>query len=185
MTTETNEVSTEAPAITPKVVATPEFQLRGQLDNETDADYRRSIREEAKQHRLNAATWETKWKEAEAKLLAAEHEKVATLEQVQTVKEAARDQIAINNIELVAVKEGCLGTDVLEKLLDPKTFDYDESGKIKNADALIKGLKTSHPYLFGSPATASPAKVPATTSSGTKDLSDAEYKARKRAMGIR
>ncbi len=166
MTTENTEVQTEATD-----EQKSEYRLPPQLDKESDADYRRRIREEAKKYRVTAEEWQAKFKEAEAKLQNADKAQADHQTEIEKIKAETRNQIAINKIEAVAAKEGALDTDVLEKLLDPSQFVFDENGKITNATDLVAKLKAEKPYLFGSISTASTAKAPTATDQGPRKVS--------------
>lgn len=185
MTTETTEAGSETQEATTQTEATDkQFRLPPQLDKESDADYRKRIREEAKAHRLAAEEWERKAKDAEAKLQAAEQAKA---EEIESLRVQSRNQFAISKIEAIAVKEGALDTDVIEKLLNPADFAFDEAGKITNAQELVTKLKAEKAYLFGSVSTASTAKVPSETDVKAKpalQLSDEEWEARKRKYNL-
>lgn len=84
-----------------------------------------------------------------------------------------------------AVKAGLVDLDQL-KLLDVTGIKLNAEGKIEGADALFTGLKTSKPYLFGTPNTSSNTqqKPPQPNNEAKKamDMDDAEYAAAKAAL---
>lgn len=163
MTTENTEAATET---THQTVA--QVQLPAQEDGESTKDYLRRLRDENQKHRLRAEDFEKQLKDAQAKLQEADK---TTQSEIEKVKAEARNQLAITKIEAVAAKEGVLDADVLEKLLDPAKFVFDENGKITNAAELVTTLKSEKPYLFGSISTASTAKAPVATETGPRKVS--------------
>ncbi len=52
-------------------------------------------------------------------------------------------------IERAAVKAGAADPDDVYRLLDPSEFERDDSGKLTNADDLVKALLKAKPYLAG------------------------------------
>lgn len=100
-----------------------------------------------------ASTAEGKVKEFEQadqteaqKLKSTVDELKAQLTQYQEREKAAnlRSQIAEE-----ARKQNALGPDDVFALLDQAQIEVDENGKVKNAVALVNGIRTAKPYLFG------------------------------------
>jgi len=101
--------------------------------------------------------------EAQAK---AEEDKLKEKGEFQTL--AAREKeradklessLKLSRLEMLAVKEGIIDTDLL-KLADISKISF-EDGKIIGAEDIIAELKTSKPYAFGQPQTATkPSNLP-------------------------
>jgi hypothetical protein len=74
--------------------------------------------------------------------------RLAELERAQADWERERQEIMLQrHIENAAVKLGIIDTEAAWKLIDLKEVDFDDDGKPKNVEALLKALIQKKPYL--------------------------------------
>lgn len=144
-------------------------------------DYVRELREENKGWRLKADEHKKAADDAKAAADAA----VAKAETDRTEATGAADQRVIRaELKAEALKAGMVDLDGL-KLADLSTVKLNADGEVEGAEELMASLKKAKPYLFGAPNTSSTTKPPPAvppTAKHARDLTDAEYDARKREM---
>ncbi|MHB8914404.1 MAG: phage scaffolding protein [Thiobacillus sp.] len=149
-------------------------------------------REYVAELRGESATYRTKSKEAESRAEAAEAAAKAAKEsaakETQDVKANADQRVIRAELKAVAVAHGMIDMDGL-KLADLSKVTLDEHGEVVGAEDLMKALKESKPYLFKAGTTSStqdtPKKKDDTKSKTAQDMTDAEWKAEKRKLGLR
>lgn len=118
-----------------------------------DAEYVRKLRAEAAEYRKRLRELESKVKaDEEAKLTEQERlqKRLAELERAQADWERERQEILLQrHIENTAAKLGIIDPEAAWKLIDLKEVDFDEDGKPKNLETLLRALIQKKPYLAG------------------------------------
>ena len=103
-------------------------------------------------------------------------------------RSAARRTVALAKLEALATREGLQDPDLLS-LLDTSGVELDDRGRVKDAEQLIAEFRSAKPQFFGSPATSSSAPRPKADDNTSKvdasEMSDREYAALRKKMGIR
>lgn len=116
-----------------------------------DTEYVRKLRAEAAEYRKRLRELEGKVKaDEEAKMTEQERlqKRLAELERAQADWERERQEIMLQrHIENAAVKLGIIDAEAAWKLIDLKEVDFDDDGKPKNVEALLKALIQKKPYL--------------------------------------
>ncbi len=143
-------------------------------------------REYVQELRAENASYRTRANEAKTAAEVAEAAKVAALAESETkvtaATTAANERVIRAELKAVAVKAGMVDLDGL-KLADLSKVTLDEHGEVQGADDLMKALKESKPYLFGTTtSTTHPGKAPPSGDPETKlakDMTPEEYKAAK------
>ncbi|MEJ5222841.1 MAG: phage scaffolding protein [Anaerolineales bacterium] len=118
--------------------------------------------EEARKLRSEAANLRKRLKELEdqkrqmdeAKLSETERlqKRLAELERAQADWERERQEIMLQrHIENAAAKLGIVDPEAAWKLIDLKEVDFDDDGKPKNVETLLKALIQKKPYLANNP----------------------------------
>lgn len=138
------------------------------------------------------ASYRTKAKEAEERAKTAEEAaKKAQEEADAKTKEAdskANERIIRAELKAAAIKAGMVDLDGL-KLADLSTVKLNDAGEVEGADALMEAMKKAKPYLFkDATSTSHPGKPPEKSDAkdkSAKDMTDEEWKAHKRKLGIR
>lgn len=149
------------------------------------AEYVKELREENKAWRLKheAAT-----REAEEHKTAAQRAADEAKAKIAQASTAAEQRIVRAELKAAAIKAGMIDLDGL-KLADLSSVKLAEDGSVDGADALMESLKTSKPYLFGTPnSTTNPAPKPGPKPAEVKkatDMSGDEYAKAKAALGLR
>lgn len=149
-------------------------------------------REYVAELRGESATYRTKSKEAESKAEAAEAAAKAAKESadkaVQEAKTNADQRVIRAELKAIAVAHGMIDMDGL-KLADMTKVTLDEHGEVVGAEDMMKALKESKPYLFKAGTTSNPQGTPPkkddTKTKTAADMTDAEWKAEKRKLGLR
>lgn len=149
-------------------------------------------REYVAELRGESATYRTKAKEAETKAEAAELASKAAIEKAtkdaQEARSAADQRVIRAELKAEAIKAGMIDMDGL-KLADLSKIKLDDNGEVVGAEDLMKSLKESKPYLFKAGTTSStqdpPKKKDDSKPKTAQDMTDAEWKAEKRKLGLR
>jgi len=142
-------------------------------------DYVRELRAESSGYRLKAKEQEDARKAAEDVAKAATEAADARITEATNV---ANQRIIRAELKAVAIKAGIVDLDGL-KLVDLANVKLNDAGEVEGADALIEGLKTAKPYLFGAPSSSSTSTPPSNTPPSTKkatEMSKEEYDAARR-----
>lgn len=143
-------------------------------------------REYVQELRAENASYRTRANEAKAAAEAAEVAKAAALTEseakVTAATTAANERVIRAELKAVAVKAGMVDLDGL-KLADLSKVTLDDKGEVQGADDLMKALKESKPYLFGTTTSTTHAgnPPPATPPAAklAKDMTKEEYAAAK------
>jgi hypothetical protein len=140
------------PAPAPKAPPEPEVFSR---------EYVTELRRENQGWRLKAQEMEGKSTEAQKAAQAArEAAEAATTkaneeatQRATQAEQRANERVIRAELRTAAVKAGMIDLDGL-KLADLSAVKINADGEVEGADALMEGLKTAKPYLFGQPGTA-------------------------------
>lgn len=101
-------------------------------------------------------------------------EEIAELRRANTEqKELSKRLLAQYEVGVAASKLGIVDPDAAFRLLDQSKLEFDDSGKLKNAEMLLKALITEKPYLAGGGTSATNASRN-TSGSGTFTRSQIE-----------
>ncbi len=135
---------------TQEVAQQPEAQVVEEQER-FDTEYVRKLRAEAAEYRKRLRELESKVKaDEEAKMTEQERlqKRLSELERAQADWERERQEIMLQrHIENVAAKLGIVDPEAAWKLIDLKEVDFDDDGKPKNIEALLKTLIQKKPYL--------------------------------------
>ena len=102
----------------------------------------------------------------------AEKTKTELTAKIDEASKSASEKIKAAEVAALAIKEGLVDRDAL-KLADLSKVEIDESGNLKGADDVIKALKESKPYLFGTASSSSnPEKKPPPEETETKKATE-------------
>jgi len=96
----------------------------------------------------------------------------------ESLRRELRDQATAHSVELELVRAGVKSVKAAVSLLDRELMKLDDRGVCLNADALVVGLKSEYPWLFGGAETRVASTGMRPTASFVRDdskLSDAEY----------
>ncbi len=145
-------------------------------------EYVRELREENKNTRLKAQALE---KERDDHKTAAEKATQEATEKITAAQQAANDRIIRAEMKAEAIKAGMIDLDGL-KLADMSKVVLKDDGTIEGVEELMKGLKESKPYLFGTVQHSStPGKPPEQkppTDKKAPEMTKEEYTAAKKAV---
>jgi hypothetical protein len=151
--------SAPAPAPAPASAPAPET---------FSATYVKELRAESSGYRLKAKELEQQKEAAEAAAKTAQEAADAKIAEATT---AAEKRIIRSELKAVAIKAGIVDLDGL-KLLDIDAVKLNDQGEVEGAEALIEGLKTSKPYLFGTPGSSSTSTPPGKDPPAAKKASE-------------
>jgi hypothetical protein len=116
-----------------------------------DTEYVRKLRSEAAEYRKKLRDLEAKVRtDEEAKLSESERlqKRLAELERQQSEWERDRQERTLQyEVKLAAAQLGIVDPDAAWRLLDLKEVDFDDDGKPKNVDVVLKKLIQQKPYL--------------------------------------
>ncbi|MBO4120277.1 hypothetical protein J5T34_05925 [Cupriavidus gilardii] len=148
-------------------------------------EYVSELRKESAGYRLKYQESERKAQEAEERAKKAEEAAEAKVKEAST---AAQQRILRAELKTAALKAGMVDLDGL-KLADlSKVTLNEDTGEVEGAEALMEELKKAKPYLFqGAPSTSSTSTPPPAKPDEQKDarkLSDADYLAEKKRLGL-
>ena len=123
-------------------------------------EYVAELRRENSTYRQRAIEHETKSKATEEALAKAQAEADAKADaKIAEISTAAEQRIIRAELKAAAKEAGMVDLDGL-KMADLSGVKLNKDGEIEGVDELMKGLKESKPYLFGTPNTSSTAKPP-------------------------
>jgi hypothetical protein len=132
-----------------------EAQNQG-LTLEQALDALKKVRAEAAGYRTKLSTFEQAQQEAERAKLSKEEQlqaKIADLERAQADRDRIYQEAQVAYaVEKAATKIGIVDPDAAAKLLDLAQLEFNEDGKPKNAEKLLRDLIQAKPYLAGTPA---------------------------------
>jgi len=147
-------------------------------------EYVHELREENKGWRLKAQEQEQAAKTAREE---AEKARKEADDKVAQSESQARDRIIRAELKAVAVKAGIVDLDALQ-LADLSKVTLSEDGSVEGADEMIEALKEAKPYLFAGATSSDTNPRPKPADNEPKSvigLSEDEYRAAKRAAGLR
>ena len=146
------------------------------------ATYVKELRQESAGDRLRAQEAERKAAEAAE---AAKKADEAAAGKIKEANEAAQLRVIKAELKAVAVKAGIVDLDGLA-FLDMAKVKLTDTGDIEGADEAIEALRKAKPYLFTktTASTEKPPKGAPTTPKKVTDMSEAEYRAEKRRLGL-
>ena len=148
-------------------------------------EYVAELRRENSTYRQRAIEHETKSKATEEALAKAQAEADAKADaKIAEISTAAEQRIIRAELKAAAKEAGMVDIDGL-KMADLSTIKLNKDGEIEGVDALMKSLKESKPYLFGTPNTSSTAKPPEGKPTAPKkatEMSKEEYAKAKAAL---
>lgn len=175
-----------APPVVPPVVVPPVVVEPKKEPQTFSVEYVHELREESKGYRQRLSKSEEEKAEA---LKAVEAAKAASDAKIKEANSAADQRIIRAEMKAAALKAGMVDLDGL-KLADLSKVKLNDKGEVEGAEALMEELKKAKPYLFGTASTSSTAPVPPAPSGKTapknaKDMTDAEYRAARAALGRR
>lgn len=119
-------------------------------------EYVKELREENK-------TWRLKTQEAETKATefktAADNATISAKSTADAATAAANDRVIRAELKAAAIAAGMVDLDAL-KLADLTKVKLAEDGSVEGAEALMTEMKSSKPYLFGTPNSSSQSNTP-------------------------
>ncbi len=146
-------------------------------------EYVHELRQENAGYRLRASEAEKKATEAAE---AAKKAATDATEKITTTEKAAQLRVIRAEVKAFAVKAGIVDLDGLQ-LADLSKITINDTGEIVGAEEAIEALRKAKPYLF-TKTTSSTEKAPKGTQDAPKkatDMTPEEYKAAKKALGLR
>ena len=153
-------------------------------DRTFSLDYVRELRRENRSWRQKVTEAEARAADAAAK---AEQAGKTAEDRIAQAGEASGKRIILSELKALALAAGMVDLDGL-KLADLSTVSLDDKGEVKGGAELIEGLKKAKPYLFGSGNTGHTGKPPPAAdqkAKSVKDMTDEEYRAAKKAAGLK
>ena len=152
-------------------------------------EYERKLRREAASARVKQRAAETDAATQRAAVVEAQAKGVADVaEAVAQAHTASADRIVRAELKARALAAGMIDTDGL-KLLDLSGVKLGDDGEVSVPDGFFEAAKKAKPYLFGAVSTAStavpPSRVPTGEPRRAMDMTPDEYRAAKRAAGLR
>jgi len=146
------------------------------------ATYVKELRQESAGYRLRASEAEKKASEAIEAAKKASDEATGKIEEVS---KSAQLRIMKAELKAFAVKAGIVDLDGLA-FIDMTKVKLTDDGEIEGADEAIDALRKAKPYLF-TKTTSSTERPPKNAPNEVKkvtDLSEEEYRAEKRRLGL-
>jgi rRNA maturation endonuclease Nob1 len=167
--TEGDPAPTDPPADPPKdeakfTQADVKRMIDARLQEERDAAAKRAEKE-----RQDAESARLREQQEYKTLAEKESERAAAAERERDAeRQKARDRVARADVKAAAVGLGFANPDLAFRLIDTEALVFDDDGTVTNAEALLKVLATSEPYLIkadgtparGTPAATSPTRNP-------------------------
>jgi hypothetical protein len=150
------------------------------------ATYVKELRQESAGYRLRAQAAE---KEKEAAAEAAAKASKEAEEKIAAAATAANARLIRAEIKAIALKAGIVDVDGLA-LADLSNVKFDDKGDLVGGEEAIDALRKSKPYLFTKTTSSTGSQPPPAGSKGgdkktAKDMTDAEWAAEKKKLGIR
>lgn len=141
----------------PEITKQPqEGETEPQTGEVFDADYVRRLRAEAADYRRKLRDLEAKVKaEQEAKMTEQEglRQRLAELEQREAeYQRLLRTRTLEYEVKIQAVQMGVVDPEIVYRLIEPGEIEYDDDGRPKNLEKVLKSLVSARPYLLSTSA---------------------------------